>query len=108
MRLLRDVKKVLWYDLSLFHGRRRLLLACLGVMLVPAAYATIYLSSTWDPYSKVSQLPVAVVNLDQPVELRGHHVEVGASMLAGLEAKHAFTSRVVNSEAEARQVHGRD
>lgn len=104
MRLLDDVKKVVWFDLSLFHGRKRLLLACLGVMLVPAAYATIYLSSTWDPYSKVSELPVAVVNLDQPVEARGHHVEVGASMLAGLEAKHAFTSRNVDSEAEARQL----
>ncbi len=104
MRLLDDVKKVVWFDLSLFHGRRRLLLACLGVMLVPAAYATIYLSSTWDPYSKVSQLPVAVVNLDQPVEVRGHHVEVGAKMLEGLEEKHAFTSRPVASEDEARRL----
>lgn len=104
MRLFDDVKKVLWFDLSLFHGRTRLLLACLGVMVVPAAYATIYLSSTWDPYSKVSQLPVAVVNLDQPVEYRQRRVEVGAAMLAGLEAKHAFTSRPVASEAEARQL----
>ena len=102
MKLLDDVKKVLRFDLALFHGRPRLLLACLGVMLVPALYSSIYLSSTWDPYSHMDQLTVAVVNLDQGADVRGRHVVIGDSIVERLEQKHTFQLRTLRDETAAR------
>lgn len=104
MKLFDDVKKVLRFDLALFHGRPRLLAACLGVMLVPALYSTIYLGSTWDPYSKMDQLPMVVVNLDRGTELRGRQVDLGASIVSRLEQKHAFQLRKLNDETQARDL----
>lgn len=104
MKLFDDVKKVLRFDLALFHGRPRLLLACLGVTLVPALYATIYLGSTWDPYSKMDQLPVVVVNLDRGAEVRGRHVAIGDSIVGRLEEKHTFQLSKLSDEAQARDL----
>lgn len=101
--LLRDVKKVLRFDVALFHHRTRLLLACLGVTLVPAAYSVIYLSSAWDPYAHLEQLPVALVNLDQGTRSHGREVQVGQSIVEGLEAKHTFRFTHLADEATARQ-----
>ena len=39
--------------------------------LVPAIYNYIFLGSMWDPYGKLNDLPVAVVNLDKTSELNG-------------------------------------
>src|SRR5947199_8320655 len=41
---------------------------------VPLLYGAIYLWTNWDPYGKLSQVPVAVVNTDKPVTAQGRHV----------------------------------
>ena len=43
----------------------------IGVALIPALYNIIFLSSMWDPYGQVSDLPVAVVNKDQSATYNG-------------------------------------
>nr|WP_054757624.1 hypothetical protein [Liquorilactobacillus satsumensis] len=49
--------------------KHKLVLAVLSViMLIPTIYAVTFLSSLWDPYSKMDKLPVAVVNQDQAVQ----------------------------------------
>ncbi|MFZ5443792.1 MAG: YhgE/Pip family protein [Myxococcota bacterium] len=102
MKLLDDVKRVLRFDLALYHRRPRLALASLGVTLVPALYAAIYLGSTWDPYSKMDQLPVAAVNLDRGTELRGRRVELGKNIVDRLEEKHTFRLQRLDDEDRAR------
>ena len=47
------------------------IIVMLGVSLIPALYNVIFLSSMWDPYGKVSDLPVAVVNQDKAVTASG-------------------------------------
>jgi len=37
------------------------IIVMLGVSMIPALYNVIFLSSMWDPYGKVSDLPVAGV-----------------------------------------------
>lgn len=101
-KLWRDIKKVTRFDLALFHGRKKLMYACVGVTLVPALYACIYLSSAWDPYAHLEQLQVAVVNLDEGAEVKGQPVNLGASMVDGLFAKHTFTFVRVGDETKAR------
>ena len=43
------------------------IIVMLGVSLIPALYNVIFLSSMWDPYGQVENLPVAVVNQDKAV-----------------------------------------
>lgn len=98
------VARVLHFDRALFHKRPRLLLACLGVMTVPALYATIYLSSSWDPYARIDQLRVVIVNQDRGAEVRGRQVAIGASVVDGLEKKKSFQLTRLNDEAKAREL----
>lgn len=102
-RVLRSgLLRVAWFDVALFHRRPRLLLAFIGAMLVPALYATIYLTSAWDPYGHLDRLHVVIANADEGIEVRGEHVNVGERIVAGLLKTHTFDYEVVADEATAR------
>ena len=53
------------FELRRFRGTMPKL-ALIFVLIVPALYGAIYLSANWDPYGRLDNLPVAVVNADQP------------------------------------------
>ncbi|GAB2022449.1 YhgE/Pip domain-containing protein [Pseudolactococcus yaeyamensis] len=48
---------------------------------IPALYNLIFLSSMWDPYGKISDLPVAVVNQDQSGAINGKSVNLGDDLV---------------------------
>ena len=48
----------------------------ISLMLIPALYNLIFLSSMWDPYGKLSDLSVAVVNQDKSAQLNGKAIDV--------------------------------
>ncbi len=52
----------------------------IALMTIPALYNLIFLSSMWDPYGKISDLPVAVVNQDQSAEINGKSVNLGKDL----------------------------
>lgn len=52
---------------------------------VPLLYGAIYLWSNWDPYGKIDQVPVAVVNQDRPVTVQGRTIDAGGSFVAELK-----------------------
>ncbi|GBG96311.1 YhgE/Pip domain-containing protein [Lactococcus termiticola] len=54
-----------------------LLVVLIALAIVPALYNWIFLSSMWDPYGKLDQLPVAVVNQDKATSLNGKRLSVG-------------------------------
>ena len=41
-------------------------------VLAPLMYSLSFIKSVWDPYGGAKDLPVAVVNKDQPAEYHGH------------------------------------
>ena len=55
--------KLASYELRRFKGPMPII-ALLFLLLVPTLYGALYLWSNWDPYGKLDQVPVAVVNLD--------------------------------------------
>ena len=81
---------------------RKIRLAIAVVALVPLLYGGLYLWAFWDPYSRLDQLPVAVVNLDQPATANGQTINAGYDLVAGLEKSKTFDWRLV-SAAEAQQ-----
>ncbi|WP_394205917.1 YhgE/Pip family protein [Lactococcus chungangensis] len=48
---------------------------------IPALYNLIFLSSMWDPYGKISDLPVAVVNEDKSATVNGKTVNLGDDLI---------------------------
>lgn len=52
-------------DLKNFIKSPMLIITFLAVAFVPILYSGFLLKGTWDPYGKLENLPVAVVNLDK-------------------------------------------
>lgn len=67
-----------------------MLLAILGILFAPSLYVLIYVSSVWDPYGKLSQLPVALVNTDAAIVRAGRTIDLGSSVTATLEKQKPF------------------
>lgn len=86
---------------SLLHNKL-LLLVVVAIILIPVIYAGLFLKSMWDPYGSVSNLPVAVVNNDQPVEYEGTTLQIGADMVDELKDNDSMAFNFVDAEtAEA-------
>lgn len=62
-----------------------LIIVLIAVAFIPALYNIIFLSSMWDPYGKVDNLPVAIVNHDKPVEYEGKTLKVGDELVDNLK-----------------------
>lgn len=71
----------------------------------PLLYGAIYLWSNWDPYGRLGELKVAVVNLDEPVTHDGKNVQGGKDLVDQLVADDSsFAWRVVDQRAAAAGV----
>lgn len=89
------------YELRRFRGTMPKL-ALIFVLLVPVLYGAIYLSANWDPYGKLGNLPVAVVNADVPTTFEGKTISAGADFVTQLKEGAAFQYHEVD-EAEAQR-----
>ncbi len=103
MNLFGQFLYILRLEAQAFRRYPRLFAATLAVTLVPALYAFIYLSSMWDPASRIGTLPVGLVNLDQGVEYRGQVFNAGWEVAATLRKKQTFGFQDFADEASARE-----
>lgn len=67
------------------------IIVMIGVSLIPALYNVIFLSSMWNPYGKVSELPVAVVNKDKHATFNNNTLSVGDDMVKSLKRMMLWT-----------------
>lgn len=66
-----------WQRIGKLRGLKLLLI---GIILIPSIYAVIFLSSLWDAYGNVSNLPVAVVNQDRSAKVNGKTQHLGSDL----------------------------
>ena len=85
-----------------FFKKPLFIIVMVGVSLIPALYNVIFLSSMWNPYGKVSELPVAVVNKDQHATFNSNTLSVGDDMVKSLRKNDALDFHFV-SEAKAKK-----
>ncbi|QBO35141.1 YhgE/Pip domain-containing protein [Periweissella cryptocerci] len=78
-----------------------LLIGAILVVLLPAVYGMIFVGSMWDPYGKVNQLPVAVVNQDETAQINGKQLKIGDELVTGMKKTKALDYHFV-SEATAQ------
>ena len=76
--------------MTLFTRFPKLKVSTVGVIIIPALYALIYLASVQDPSAHTGDLKAALVNLDQGLHYRGQDVNVGQEVATTIREKQTF------------------
>ena len=74
------------------------IIVMIGISLIPALYNIIFLSSMWDPYGQLSDLPVAVVNNDKEASYNSNSMSIGKDMVSNLEQNKSLDFHFVDEE----------
>lgn len=77
-------------ELRRFFRAKLTRIAIAGLVLLPLLYAGLYLWSFWDPFGRLSHLPVALVVEDKPAKANGKTITAGADLAKELEDRHVF------------------
>ena len=72
------------------------IIVMIGISLIPALYNIIFLSSMWDPYGKLSELPVAIVNKDQAATYNDEKLTIGEDMVSNLKDSNSLDFHFVD------------
>ena len=93
-----------WFSLL----KNKFLLVVVGAIIcIPALYNLIFLGALWDPYGKLDQLPVAIVNQDKQVYYQGKELALGKDVTEHLLKKKPLDFHLVsNKEAEKEITRG--
>ncbi|MEG3251898.1 YhgE/Pip domain-containing protein [Streptococcus suis] len=78
------------------------LVTILGIACVPALYNISFLTSMWDPYGRLDQLPVAVINQDQSASFQDKTLTIGDDMVDNMKESKSLDFHFV-SEKDAEK-----
>jgi putative membrane protein len=81
---------------------KKILIPVLAVLFIPIMYSGTYLWAFWNPYGKLEELPVAVVNQDEGYKHDGEALHVGDDFVEKLKENPQFKWKFVN-EKKARK-----
>ncbi|WP_256759214.1 YhgE/Pip domain-containing protein [Cohnella sp. WQ 127256] len=80
---------------------KKVLIPVVAVLTVPVLYCAMFLGAFWDPYDKLVDLPVAVVNSDEGTVFEGETMHIGQDFVEKLKGSNDFNYSLVNkTEAE--------
>lgn len=77
-----------------------------GVIVLPLAYSLFYLGAFWDPYGRLDQLPVAVVNDDKGAVINGEQRNLGDELVNRLRSDNSLDWSFTDAQEAARGVEG--
>ncbi len=70
----------------------------IAILFIPALYACNFISAFADPYSNLSDVPVAVVNNDKTVINNGEEINIGETFIKNLKDSDKFKWQFVSEE----------
>lgn len=89
---------------AIFKNKKVLVSIC-AVALIPLLYSSMFLWAFWDPYEKLNELPVAVVNMDKGAEFEEKELHVGDEFVDKIKESKDFKWDFVSQE---RAIQGMD
>lgn len=95
--------KIAGRDISSIFRNRFIRVSIVAIIIVPLLYSLLYLSAFWDPYSKLEQMPVAVVNLDRGSTHDNEEVTYGKDILEELKDNKKVGWNFVSNVKEAKE-----
>ena len=100
--------KVAWRDISSIFKNRFIRVSVIAIIIVPLLYSLLYLDAFWDPYTRIKDMPVAVVNGDKGSLKDGKKVNYGQDLVNNLKEKEEVGWRFVTKEQAEEGVKGKD
>lgn len=83
--------------LAIFRNKK-LLIPIIAVLFIPVMYSGMFLWAFWDPYEKLDELPVAIVNDDSGAVLDGEKIKLGEELVDKLKDSKDFNFKFVDKE----------
>ncbi|EJP6474052.1 YhgE/Pip domain-containing protein [Clostridium botulinum] len=74
---LRDLKNIVKHPAAL--------IIVIGLCFIPSLYAWINIKACWDPYANTGNLPIAVINKDEGMMVKGKYTNVGDGIVKNLK-----------------------
>lgn len=100
--------KIAWQDISSIFKNKFIRISVTAIIVVPLLYSLLYLAAFWDPYNRLSDLPVAVVNMDKGSMKDGESVNYGKDVADKLRENNKIGWRFVSYEDAKKGVEGKD
>ncbi|MEJ8306615.1 YhgE/Pip domain-containing protein [Saccharibacillus sacchari] len=93
---------VFFNDLKTHLKNPKILIPIIVVLFIPVLYSGLFLKAFWDPYGKMDEIPVAVVNLDQGATYDGTTLQAGQDLVDELKKDGSFDWQFVNADTAAQ------
>lgn len=77
---------------------KKLLIPIIAVLFIPVLYSGMFLWAFWDPYDRLEDLPVAVINEDVGASFEGKELQLGNELVTKLKESKEFNFHFVNKE----------
>ncbi|WP_068777134.1 YhgE/Pip domain-containing protein [Paenibacillus sp. FJAT-26967] len=88
-------------ELASIVRNRKVLIPVIAVLMVPVLYTAMFLVAFWDPYAKMAELPVAIVNADKGTEFNGKTLHIGDEFVQKLKEDPQFRWEFVSKDVAA-------
>ena len=98
--------KIAGKDIKSIFKNRIIRVSVIAIIVVPLLYSLLYLDAFWDPYARLSEMPVAVVNLDTGSSLDGDKVNYGQDVVNNLKDDNQLGWRFVTNEEADQGLEG--
>ena len=89
---------VFFKDMGATFKNPKVFIPILVVLFIPVLYSGMFLTAFWDPYGKMNELPVAVVNEDVGAQYEGKDLKVGEDLVTELKKSDDFQWKFVTRE----------
>ena len=100
--------KVAQRDISSIFKNRFIRVSVIAIIIVPLLYSLLYLDAFWDPYARIKDMPVAVVNQDKGTVKDEKKVNYGQDLVNNLKKKRAVGWKFVTEKQAEDGVKGKD
>jgi len=101
-----DFLRIAGKDIKNIFKNRFIRVCVIAIIVVPLLYSLLYLKAFWDPYSKLADMPVAVVNLDEGTTLDGETVKYGDGIVDNLKSNEIVGWKFVSQDEADRGLEG--
>lgn len=100
--------KIAWRDISSIFKNKFIRVSVTAIIIVPLLYSLLYLYAFWDPYSKLQDMPVAVVNMDKGSIKDSEKVNYGEDIVDNLKKNDEIGWRFVSFDKAQKGLKAKD
>ncbi|WP_438296987.1 YhgE/Pip family protein [Sporosarcina sp. FA15] len=97
-----------WAEWKLLLRSKKIIVPLIAILFIPVLYAGMFLWAFWNPYANMSDLPVAIVDLDNGAEMDGKQLALGKELTDKLIDSKQFDFKKVSKSAAENGLENED